>query len=64
MSTWDALAYRDIYEGRAAAYSRAGIMIQATVWAMGADMCRATWWTACYGAFEAERRVRCHYRGE
>ena len=64
MNTWDALDYRDDFEARAAAYTAAGFPIEAAVWAMGADMCRAALWTACYGAIEAERRVRCHCRGE
>ena len=62
MNTRNALAYRDLLVDRAAAYAMAGLTILAAVWTMGADMCRAAWWTASYGAFEAERRVRFHSR--
>jgi hypothetical protein len=64
VNTWDAMAYRAVFEGRAVAYAKAGLTIQAAVWAMGADMCRAAVWTARYGPFEAERRVRCQCRDE
>jgi hypothetical protein len=59
-----ALAHRDVLQWRAVAYAKAGLMIQAAVWAMAADMCRAAAWTARYGALEAERLVRSHCRSE
>jgi hypothetical protein len=61
---WDVLAYRDVLQWRAEACAEAGFAIQATVWAIAADMCRAAAWASQYGAFEAERRVRRHCRDE
>ncbi|HEX3993350.1 MAG TPA: hypothetical protein VHX39_19420, partial [Acetobacteraceae bacterium] len=62
MSKRDPLTYRDVLQWRAQACAEAGFTIQAVVWTMAADMCRAAWWTDLYGAIEAERRVQCHCR--
>jgi hypothetical protein len=58
MSKRDPLAWRDVLQRRAEACAEAGFTIQAMVWALGADMCRAAWWADRYGTTEAELRVR------
>jgi hypothetical protein len=58
MGMQDALAHQELLQRRAAACAQAGFTIQAVVWTMGADMCRAAAWAAQYGAFGAELRVR------
>jgi hypothetical protein len=63
MTRQDALAYRDILQWRAEARAQDGLMIQAAVWVMAADMCRAVFWTECFGASKAERLVEIHCRG-
>jgi hypothetical protein len=60
----DALTYRDVLQWRAEACAQDGLMLQATVWVMAADMCRAAFWTECFGALEAERLVGLLCRGE
>lgn len=64
MSERDALDHRDELQWRAVACARAGFMMQAAVWAMAADMCRAAWWAACHGTLEAERLVCALCRDE
>jgi hypothetical protein len=64
VSKRDALAYRDELQWRAVACARAGLTIQAAVWAIGADMCRAVWWCERLGAMEADRLVALHCQGD
>ena len=64
MSERDALIYRDVLQWQAVACARADLMIQAAIWVMAADMCRAAAWTAQYGATAAEQLVRAHCQGE
>ena len=41
VSKQDVLAYRDELQRRAAECANAGLMVQAAVWEIAADMCRA-----------------------
>ena len=64
MTNEDVLAYRDALQKRAEACAEAGFMVHAVVWAMAADMCRAAFWTECFGPAEAERLVEFYGQGE
>ena len=63
MGMGDAMAYRNELQERADVCAKAGFAIQAMVWTIGADLCRAAAWAAQYGAPEAERRVVEYCRG-
>ena len=64
MTKRDALAYWGRFRWRAEACARDGLMIEAAVWVMAADMCRAVFWTECFGVKEAERLVCLHCKRE
>jgi hypothetical protein len=60
----DAIAYRKVLQDKAEVCVKAGFTIQAMVWTIGADLCRAAAWAAQYGVPEAERLERSHCRSE
>jgi hypothetical protein len=64
VSKRDTMAGRDELQWRAVACARAGHMIQAMVWGMAADMCRAAWWSERLGAAKADRLVALHCQRE
>ena len=61
MDMGDAMAFRNELQERARVCAKAGFTIQAMVWTIGADLCRAAAWAAQYGAPEAEQRVAAYY---
>ncbi len=64
MGIRDVLVWRGLLQWRAVRCARAGLMIQAAVWAMAADMCQAAAWTAQHGPLEAERLVQSNCQGD
>jgi hypothetical protein len=64
MTNQDVLAYRDVLQRRAEACAEAGFTVHAVVLAMAADMCRAAFWTDCFGPAEAERLVTFYGQGD
>ena len=63
MTKYQALVERKAFQLRAMAHAEAGRVIQAGVWTLAADMCRAAWWADCFGTLEAERLVELHHKG-
>jgi hypothetical protein len=63
MGMGDAMACRNVFLDRSETCAKTGFTIQAMVWTIGADLCRAAAWAAQYGAPEAERRVVEYCRG-
>jgi hypothetical protein len=63
MGMGDAMACRNELRDRAEVCAKGGFKIQARVWTIGADLCRAAAWAAQDGVPEAERRVAAYYAG-